>query len=79
MATCLKCGKDNLEWIKAKGKWELYEAETGDLHSLVCVLTKDEYHSRASNQIPISPACSHGILKTHACDDCDNKRRGDFI
>lgn len=79
MTTCDKCRKDNLDWIKNKGKWELYELDTGDLHSLTCSFIKDEYHTRNLHKVPKNLVCPHGILKTHACDMCDNARRGNTI
>ena len=42
MTKCLKCGKDNLEWIKDKGKWKLLEIDSGDLHIITCRISKNE-------------------------------------
>ena len=77
MVNCLKCGQTELEWVNDKGQWKLYEADSGNLHTLTCRLSKTEYKSMSSGNIPKDISCSHGILKSRACDICDNTRRGE--
>ena len=77
MTKCLKCGKDDLEWVKDKGRWKLLEVDSGDLHIITCRITKTEYHTMNTNTIYKNISCPHGILTSRACDICDNARRGE--
>lgn len=75
MTNCVKCGRDNLDWVKTKGKWKLFEPSSGQLHVTTCQISKGEYHALSINKVPRSIACAHGILKTRSCDQCDDNRR----
>jgi hypothetical protein len=76
---CFKCGTTNLEWVKVSSKWKLIDPETGEIHSITCHVTKSEYETLTSVNIPANAVCAHGILRTHACDSCDAMRRNDMI